>query len=72
MIYLALVAIVNTALAAYLVYENRKLTYVAMSRHVGDLTNIEKAQKRPRKPVAETSDEKPYHTWRNPNEGVGP
>jgi len=70
-IYLALVAVANTALAAYLVYENRRLTYGVIARHAGDLVNIEKAQRKKKAP-AETSEEKTYHTWRNPNEGVGP
>lgn len=72
MIYLAAVAVVNTALAAYLVYENRKLTYAVMSRHAGDLVNIEKAQRKQKPTPTENGDEKTYHSWRNPNEGVGP
>lgn len=72
MIYLAVVAVVNTALAAYLIYENRKLTYAVMSRHAGDLVNIEKAQRRLKATPAENDEEKTYHSWRNPNEGVGP
>lgn len=72
MIYLAVVAIANATLAAYLTYENRKLTYAVMSRHAGDLANIEKAQRRPKATPTETADEKTYHAWRTPNEGVGP
>jgi hypothetical protein len=70
-IYLALVAVANTALAAYLVYENRRITYGVIARHAGDLVNIEKAQRK-KKASTETVEEKTYHTWRNPNEGVGP
>lgn len=72
MIYLAAVAIINTAFAAYLIYENRKLTYAVMSRHAGDLANIEKSQRRTKVASTENGDEKTYHSWRNPNEGVGP
>lgn len=72
MIYLAVVCLAITALAAFLVYENRKLTYAVMARHTGDLANLEKAQRRQPKPSAETGNETTYHTWRNPDEGVGP
>lgn len=72
MIYLAAVAIVNTAFAAYLVHENRKLTYAAIARHSGEIANIERATRAKPKPPTETSGETTYHTWRNADEGVGP
>lgn len=71
MIWLALIAVANVALSAYLVYENRKLTYAAIARHAGDIAVIERGQKANKK-APETEKEKTYHTWRNPNEGVGP
>lgn len=72
MIYLAAVAIINAALAAWLVYENRKLTYAAIARHTGDIAVIERSQHRPRKASTEDEREKPYTSWRSPDEGVGP
>lgn len=71
MIYLAVVAIVNVALTAFLVYENRKLAYAAIARHAGEIAVIQRATKQP-KVLAEPEREKPYTSWRNPNEGVGP
>lgn len=71
MIYLALVAVANTALAGYLIYENRRLTYGVIARHAGDLVNLEKAQRKP-KASTEIEKEKAYSAWRNPIEGVGP
>jgi len=71
LIWLALVAAANTTLAAFLVYENRKLTYAAIARHAGEIAAIERAPRRRGKP-AESDTEKTYHAWRNPIEGVGP
>lgn len=71
MIWLALVAASNSALAAFLVYENRKLTYAAIARHAGEIAVIERAPRRRSKP-ADSDGEKTYHSWRNPVEGVGP
>lgn len=71
MIWLGLIAAANTALTAFLVYENRKLTYAAIARHAGDIAVMERAPKRRSKP-ADSDGEKTYHAWRNPVEGVGP
>ncbi len=72
MIYLAIVAVANTALAGYLIYENRRLTYGVIAKHAGDLINIEKAKKKHPTSNTETKQETSYHSWRNPTEGVGP
>ncbi len=72
MIYLALIAAANTALAAFLVYENRRLTYAVMARHAPDLAILEKAKKRHPTSNTESKAETAYHAWRNPTEGVGP
>lgn len=71
MIYLAVIAAINAGLAAYLAYENRKLTYIAISRHVGDVARLQDLGKQ-KKSVDEERQEKAYHPWRTPNEGVGP
>lgn len=71
MIFLALVAIANSILAGYLAYENRKMAYVAVSRHVGDISRLQDLGKA-KKSVDEEQREKAYHPWRTPNEGVGP
>lgn len=70
MIFLAIVAVANAVLAGYLAYENRKMTYIAVSRHVGDITRLQ--EPRAKKSVDEGAPEKAYHPWRTPNEGVGP
>jgi len=70
-IWLGLIAAANTALTAFLVYENRKLTYAAIARHAGDIAVMERAPKR-RSKSADSDGEKTYHAWRNPVEGVGP
>lgn len=70
MIYLAVVAVANAVLAAYLAYENRKMAYIAVSRHVGDITRLQDGK--PKKSLDEGAAEKAYHPWRTPNEGVGP
>ena len=72
MIYVALIAVANTALAAFLVHENRRLTYAVMARHAPDLAVIEKAKKRHPASNTESKAETTYHAWRNPTEGVGP
>lgn len=72
MIYLALVAVANTVLVAYLVYENRRITYGVIARHAPDLAILEKAKKRHPASNTESKAETAYHAWRNPTEGVGP
>lgn len=71
MIFLAVVALANACLAGYLAYENRKMAYIAVSRHIGDLARLQDAGKI-KKAVDEDKQEKAYHPWRTPNEGVGP
>jgi hypothetical protein len=72
MIWLAIVALGNMGVTAWLVRENRRITQMAMSRHTGDFAAMIRAEKpRPAKKKEKEADS-PHHSWQNPLEGVAP
>lgn len=71
MIWVGIIALANIALSAYLLRENRKLTYIAIAKHAGEIAILDRPARKKSKPN-ESADEKSYTQWRIPSEGVGP
>lgn len=71
MILLSVVTLGLLGVVIWLVRENRRLTQMVISRHIGDFTAMVRAEKAVTKKDKKKKEEG-YHTWRIPSEGVAP